>query len=1225
MLKNSVLLLFSVQLLAACEAANVPAATTVYVRPAASYERCPSSPCHDVGYYADNIYEMVASNSVMAFLEGVHYLEKQLDFVGLEGINITGLGRRGGAEIRCVATNGFRFSKVERLSISSLTFTNCGIGSMSEEMFDSGALLFHRISDLVIRSVQVFNSSGFGLFGFNVMGNITIVSSSFLYNNAKNSGSTNGGNAKVIWSGSNNDNASASQDPVRMLILDSFIMHGASNVASDQPSSGGFQVEVYNHLWQVELSIKNCTLSNNRGKSGGNFGIYMEVEGGNRQSYPGVNITIEDTVIRNGAALSGGGISIITDNRSSFNKSCVSHHRYLAKLNVNFMRVLFEHNVASESPHSSGGALLIRYNGVCSTKNLISIQNTTFNGNAVGDTAHTANNTGGAISIVAHTTHVLPYTLRMESSLFISNSAHTGGAISIRNEITTNGTFPLPEFFDQDVVNVINCTFQQNLAEKAAGIFIQTATDDSVPFSSSLEYTFSYSRFMENKALHDASAFFSEVLSNQVLPLVVDFSDSSFHNNTIENESAFQIQRNKQLSTSAATVALYNTLNASFTRCSFIGNQGSGLAAHGGFVSFEGDNVFQENHANSGGGVSLFNSIIILQPYTSITFTANRAVDHGGAIFVGNTAVPGSAILTKAETELCFLVRNNDAMIYLNGNTAGLAGDALYATSIDGCNDSELNKSVFNTENQTGLSVIATTPSHVCPCESNVPKCNHSDLRLSSFSGVPFKLSVATVGQMNGVSPGLVRASVQGNATLSDGLYQETTSMCTNMTYVVHSKDKFESLSLHIKECSDCDSELDISVELLPCPLGFNLTAGAHPECECSIVLQERGIECSVINQSFTNTRNYWIGLQNPNTSIVEMIAYDRCPFDYCKQDSSELYLADLDEQCAFNRSGKLCGGCRPGLSLMLGNSKCEQCSNKTLSFLIVFALVGFLLVAFMRICNFTISEGTLNSLIFYSSVVHTNRNIFFPQGKTNILTVFLSWLNFDFGFEVCMYNGMDAYGKAWLQFLFPVYIWVLTFAIIFTSKYSEALTKLMGRNAIRISLTLLVFSYMKIVRAAITAFPSAKLEFEHGSEVVWLYDGSVLYLKGKHTALAVTSILIFLLFCVPLMFLILFPSCIDAWSSRSRSDSVLKIKSFLEALSAPYKTKFSFWTGLLMLAYTILLIANIFSGGEPTLNLTLIALTGTVFLALSICFRGVYVKRIINILEMVVFVNCWS
>ena len=43
----------------------------------------------------------------------------------------------------------------------------------------------------------------------------------------------------------------------------------------------------------------------------------------------------------------------------------------------------------------------------------------------------------------------------------------------------------------------------------------------------------------------------------------------------------------------------------------------------------------------------------------------------------------------------------------------------------------------------------------------------------------------------------------------------------------------------------------------------------------------------------------------------------------------------------------------------------------------------------------------------------------------------FIAWLNLDLGIETCLYDGMDAYAKTWLQFLFPAYIWTIVIIII--------------------------------------------------------------------------------------------------------------------------------------------------------------------------------------------------
>ena len=100
--------------------------------------------------------------------------------------------------------------------------------------------------------------------------------------------------------------------------------------------------------------------------------------------------------------------------------------------------------------------------------------------------------------------------------------------------------------------------------------------------------------------------------------------------------------------------------------------------------------------------------------------------------------------------------------------------------------------------------------------------------------------------------------------------------------------------------------------------------------------------------------------------------------------------------------------------------------SNLYLLLLIVFALAGLLLIIFLITLNLTVSEGTINGIIFYANIVHINRSIFFPSTEANPLAIFIAWLNLDLGIETCFYNGMDAYAKAWLQFVFPVYIWLI-------------------------------------------------------------------------------------------------------------------------------------------------------------------------------------------------------
>ena len=85
--------------------------------------------------------------------------------------------------------------------------------------------------------------------------------------------------------------------------------------------------------------------------------------------------------------------------------------------------------------------------------------------------------------------------------------------------------------------------------------------------------------------------------------------------------------------------------------------------------------------------------------------------------------------------------------------------------------------------------------------------------------------------------------------------------------------------------------------------------------------------------------------------------------------------------------------------------------------------------------------------------------SIFFQPQTTNILSVFIAWLNLDLGIETCFYNGMDAYMKMWLQFAFPFYVWALVCMIILGSHYSGRVAKTFGSNPVVVLSTLFLLS----------------------------------------------------------------------------------------------------------------------------------------------------------------------
>ena len=164
--------------------------------------------------------------------------------------------------------------------------------------------------------------------------------------------------------------------------------------------------------------------------------------------------------------------------------------------------------------------------------------------------------------------------------------------------------------------------------------------------------------------------------------------------------------------------------------------------------------------------------------------------------------------------------------------------------------------------------------------------------------------------------------------------------------------------------------ELHISIQLLSCPTGFDFGNTGERQlgkCDCHPVLLrlEQNISCNITDQTVYQPSSLWIGqLPEANTSDI---MYQLCPFDYCKLKPANTKLNASDQQCNFNRSGTLCGACSTTYTLKLGASLCSKCNEwyQLPVLLVAFAIVGVLLVAFLTLCNLTVSEGTINGLIF--------------------------------------------------------------------------------------------------------------------------------------------------------------------------------------------------------------------------------------------------------------------
>uniref|UniRef100_A0A1X7TZ43 Right handed beta helix domain-containing protein n=1 Tax=Amphimedon queenslandica TaxID=400682 RepID=A0A1X7TZ43_AMPQE len=678
----------------------------------------------------------------------------------------------------------------------------------------------------------------------------------------------------------------------------------------------------------------------------------------------------------------------------------------------------------------------------------------------------------------------------------------------------------------------------------------------------------------------------------------------------------------------------YNRYLIILSNTSVINNTGTGIYIEGETnVTFahQPTTLYNNSSPGNGGGMWIGRDIVI-SSNTVVNFYNNTARGAGGAVYVDTRA-------SKHDYKNCtfFYLRPT-----FKNNYGAIAGDDIYGGKYAYCIGGRADTTTFF----DGIyciynlirffptpvsSHISSSPIGVCQClNDSVVDYNNRFIHKVLYSGQSITIPIVTVGTCGGISPGeIVTKNTDGIQVVLSNTNQETEKQCKNFTYqfLQQSTNIFSgNVSLQHKLVPDKEtkylmySELTISLTFLPCPLGLELATERY-RCD-STVSSINGTECDVewMPNPIKRYGNNWLHYDEDYECII---AHRACPFDYCDTSTVYLSLNESHSQCMFNRSGILCGECQQGLSLMLGSNKCASCNNNYISLFVAFLVAGIVLVVFLMTSNLTVSVGSINGLLFYANIVKLNQTVLFPNGiSIPVLSQFIAWLNLDLGIQTCFFNGLDGYWKTWLQFTFPLYIWLLIGFIIIGSYYSGKLSRLCGNNAVPVLATLILMSYSRLLQTITNILMSTKIKCSTYHWIVWNVDGNIGYLSPKHIPLFVAA-LIFLLLGIIYTVLVFSGQWLQRYSGKcckSSRDPVVKLKPFIDAYTGPYKDNYRFWTGLLLIVRLVLTpVFSYTTGSLSIIHNYIIALTAFI---LMIFMRGIYRKSTVNVLEYCHFLN---
>ena len=693
-------------------------------------------------------------------------------------------------------------------------------------------------------------------------------------------------------------------------------------------------------------------------------------------------------------------------------------------------------------------------------------------------------------------------------------------------------------------------------------------------------------------------------------------------------------------------------------------NNGGGIYAVSSTIKLTQSHVnIDSNTANaSGGGVFLRQSSKLYLFKMDVDYFGNKLIvklminnnlaKYGGGILVADDtqrSACGGGITEDDDTRTIFagcfiqtiklyeLIGYPDHPNYFNtfmtNNTATQSGADIYGGLLDRCTinqnaeyDISSNGSILDYINNT---IKSSTELSISSGPVRVMFCNYSQNDyVSPRKGHTFKISVMAVDQVGNPTDGTIRSSVitdSGFDRLKEGQAKQTVgNQCTELEYNVFSQDSFAQVELYAEgPCINLGISrqlINISFKSCICPIGLKpIQSDTECKCDCDPdLLQYQITNCSEENGTIKLESNNNIWIEVINTTNKTGYVVSNCVFDYCVEKPVNISISSPDEQCAYNRSGVLCGECEPGLSVMLATSKCKECSNLYLLLLIPFALAGILLVTLILVLNITIATGNIHGLIFYANILVANRVIFLVN-VNNFLTVFVSWVNLDLGIETCFYDGMNSQAKVLLQLVFPAYLFLLMFLVIILSNYFDSFAKLLSnRNPVAALGTLVLLSYSKFLRFIIAALQNRVLDYPDGStNTVWLFDGNVPYFTPNHIPQFFAAAIILIagvLFTVLLFFGQWLPHCskVMKWTKNT------KYIGFMDAYHAPFTPKHRYWVGLLLFG---LIAHNLVVAIAPDTFLPVLS-SGCIAFGLISLNNRVYKKQLNEYLEALFLLN---
>ncbi|XP_065893230.1 uncharacterized protein [Dysidea avara] len=863
---------------------------------------------------------------------------------------------------------------------------------------------------------------------------------------------------------------------------------------------------------------------------------------------------------------------------------------------------------------------------------------------------------------------------RMSSSMFENDlySLHRRGGIVylyliVRDGITTP-VLPVVTSTETRLLTLVRCTFMQIGGNMGASLYVEKISPDFVTIAVTIkECSFISNEADVGSAVYAKQHQFRVSLQSEVSGgIQFYFINVNATNNVLSQGSELDITSN----TFVTGVFSFDNCRAFINcsqGCSFTGNQPSVFYGRDSGLMISGHAIFEYNKGTYGGGFQLLDTVLYIHTGTVILFQHNFGTKAAGAIdvYFPNTNIESEDIcpiqfigsgatifelkdVGQLNVNISFF--NNSAIS--SSSLQSIYADVFYVCSwypdtltqivlgrrapvINGRRQS-VYRSIFNfypvDTTDKHLLILAHLP---CLCDEylhyNATSCFSDQSVYTSQHVVPgrlFNLSIIALDVVGSVGFADQLLSEVYHTDRLDRLLALAERQYTRPFTIVNNTCAYVEFTVYVKNQTIPNngtlemslSERQLSSKIIfnfdKCSIGFQLHQIGSDTfgCVCDDFFGTKELQgkfqCDASTGNITRlSEQSWLSVYDGDLEFVKI-----CLPTYCHDQLLSFDVSEADVLCTIHHSGRACGGCVDDFSRVFGSDTCKKCNNIWLITILLYVVLGLVLIFLLFLLKLTVALGLINGLIFFCNMMSINEKLFFNTeiSKYSFLRMFISLINLDLGIEICFYDGMSQLAKTGLQFVFPIYLWLLMVIIIYAGKHYIRSRSLSFRSAIPILATLILLSYLKILRTTVSVFSFDEVSSSTGDSIhVWLPDPNVKYLTGVHIVLFVIAFLFLLFFILPFVICFIFPRLV------LRSKRLSYFFPMLDCFLAPYKHKYRFWFGLraLVLLYLSAMEAVIFSSREALL-LSSIAVVG--FFALLQAYVHPFKDKLVDAIDLI-------